>query len=245
VVTTYWWALGSPLTAANGRGEFLRSADELRRDLCKLTGVGETTTLTRAYALLSKPQVEQQIIGGISNCVPGPSLRLLPLFLWRRIFTFNVDDVLEKLYAPAAKQTLVPLNYKAAFEPTPERRELQAIHFHGSALWPGEGFVFAATEYVKVMSGLNPWMHLLSEILATEPFIIAGTSLNEIDLEYYLSYRNSATPRRGRGPSLLIEPRPDAATRADCDRHGLVLVQAKFGEFLEWRSALRTRKSAG
>lgn len=178
--------------------------------------------------------MEHEIIGGFSNCTPGPSLRSLPLFLWRRIFTFNVDDVLEHLYAPAAKQTLVPLNFKAAFEPTPERRELQAIHLHGSASWPDEGFVFAATEYVKVMSGLNPWMHLLSEILATEPFIIAGTSLNEIDLEYYLSYRNSATPRRGRGPSLLIEPHPDAATRADCDRHGLVLVQAKFGEFLEW-----------
>jgi hypothetical protein len=84
------------------------------------------------------------------------------------------------------------------------------------------------------MSHLNPWMHLLSEILATEPFIIAGTSLNEIDLEYYLSYRNATTPRRGRGPSLLIEPYPDVATRADCERHGLVLVQATFGDFLEW-----------
>lgn len=77
-------------------------------------------------------------------------------------------------------------------------------------------------------------MHMLAEILATEPFIIADTSLNEIDLEFYLSYRNSTTPRIGRGPSLLIEPCPDAVTRADCERHGLVLVQATFGEFLAW-----------
>lgn len=171
------------------------------------------------------------------NCTPGPSLHPLPLFLWRRIFTFNVDDVLENLYAGTGKQQLIPLNFNAAFEPTPDRRELQAIHLHGSALWPDEGFVFAATEYVKIMSSLNPWMHLLSEILATEPFIIAGTSLNEIDLEYYLSHRNSATPRRGRGPSLLIEPNPDIATRADCERHGLVLVKATFGEFLGWLRA--------
>ncbi len=78
---------------------------------------------------------------------------------------------------------------------------------------------------------------MLSEILATEPFIIAGTSLNEINLEYYLSHRNSATPRRGRGPSLLIEPSPDVATRADCERYGLTLVPTTFGDFLEWLHA--------
>jgi hypothetical protein len=121
------------------------------------------------------------------------------------LFSDFFDTLLENLFKGGGKQALVPLNFSAAFEPTPDRREVQAIHLHGSALWPDEGFVFAATDYVKVMSNLNPWMHLLSEILATEPFIIAGTSLNEIDLEFYLSHRNSATPRRGRGPSLLIE----------------------------------------
>lgn len=89
-------------------------------------------------------------------------------------------------------------------------------------------------EYARVMRTLNPWMHLLSEILATEPFIIAGTSLNEIDLEYYLSHRSPSTPRRGRGPSLLIEPNPDVATRSDCTRYGLILVPTTFGGFMEW-----------
>ncbi len=225
---------GISLDSRNGEGDLLRSADQLRRDLCGLTGARENTSLTRAYALLSAPQVQAEIVHKFHNCSPGPSLQYLQFFLWRRIFTFNVDDVLENLYKTPTKQALIPLNYRAAFEPTPARGELQAIHLHGCTLWPDEGFVFAATEYVKVMSGLNPWMHLLSEILATEPFIIAGTSLNEIDLEFYLSHRNSTTPRRGRGPSLLVEPYPDVATRADCDRHGLVLVEATFGDFLEW-----------
>lgn len=225
---------GISLDSRNGKGETLRSAERLRQDLCSLTGARDTTSLTRAYALLTKQQIQSEIVDRFRECSPGPSLEALPLFLWRRLFTFNVDDVLERLYLGTHKQSLVSLNFTAAFEPTPERRELQAIHLHGSALWPDEGFVFAVTEYVKVMSSLNPWMHLLAEILATEPFIIAGTSLNEVDLEYYLSYRNLSTPRRGRGPSLLIEPYPDAATRADCDRHGLVLVEAKFGDFLEW-----------
>jgi hypothetical protein len=84
------------------------------------------------------------------------------------------------------------------------------------------------------MTGLNPWMHVLSEIMATEPFIIAGTSLNEVDLEFYLQHRTEITPRRGQGPSLLIEPHPTVVTRADCERHGLTLVEATFGEFMAW-----------
>jgi hypothetical protein len=84
------------------------------------------------------------------------------------------------------------------------------------------------------MRDMSPWMHMLAEILPTEPFIIAGTSLNEVDLEFYLSHRNESTPRRNKGPSLLLEPFPDAATEADCLRYGLLLVKATFGDFLQW-----------
>ncbi len=229
---------GVSLDSCNGRGELLRGAEDLRRDLCRLTGARDSTTLTRAYALLDEQQIQTEIVEKFADCEPGPSLHPLRRFLWRRLFTFNIDDVLENLYAEhGLKQTLVPLNFDSVFEPTPDRAELHAVHLHGSVRWPTAGFVFAAAEYVRVMSSLNPWMHMLSEILATEPFIIAGTSLNEIDLEYYLSHRNSATPRRGRGPSLLIEPSPDVATRADCERYGLTLVPTTFGDFLEWLHA--------
>ena len=227
---------GVSLDSKNGLGETLRTAETLRRDLCKLKGVRDTTTLPRVYSLLSEQERRTELVDRFANCKPGPSLSSLPHFLWRRLFTFNIDDALEASYRDAmdAKQSLIPLNFDAPFEPTPDRRELHAIHLHG---WVGQaqaGFVFSHAEYARVMSALNPWMHLLAEILATESFIIAGTSLNEVDLEYYLSHRSEATPRRGRGPSLLIEPFPDAATESDCTRYGLQLVRATFGEFLTW-----------
>lgn len=231
---------GTSLDSRNGRGQSLRSSEALRRDLCVLTGARDTTSLTRAYALLTPQQRDEELVAKFSNCNPGPSVEHLPRFLWRRLFSFNIDDVLEKLYEAKAnrKQTLIPLNFDSSFEPTPQKNELHGVHLHGWVRRPNSGFVFSAAEYVRVMSSLNPWMHLLSEILATESFIIAGTSLNEIDLEYYLSHRNPATPRRGRGPSFLIEPNPDVATRSDCERYGLVLVHATFQQFMEW---LRTK----
>lgn len=230
---------GVTLDGHNRLGEPLRSSEQLRRDLCTVTGAPATTSLTRAYALLRPELLEQELTQTFAGCRPGPSVESLPRFLWRRLFTFNIDDVLENLYEGATerKQALVPLNFDAPFEPTPERDELHAVHLHGWVRQPEAGYVFSASEYVRVMSNLNPWMHLLSEILATESFVIAGTSLNEIDLEYYLSHRTPKTPRRGRGPSLLIEPNPDVATRADCNRYGLILVPATFGTFMEWLCA--------
>ncbi len=227
---------GTSLDSTNGLGEPLRSANNFRLDLCKLKGVSDNTTLPRVYSLLSHDERQHELVARFSNCTPGTSLSPLPRYLWRRLFTFNIDDVLEELYAAhsQAKQPLIPLNFDMSFEPTPDRSELQAIHLHGWVREPDSGFVFSYPEYARVMSGLNPWMHLLSEILATESFIIAGTSLNEVDLEYYLSYRSDVTPRRGKGPSLFIEPFPDAATESDCKRFGLTLVKGTFGDFLQW-----------
>lgn len=77
-------------------------------------------------------------------------------------------------------------------------------------------------------------MHILSELIASEPFIISGTSLNEPDLEYYLAGRTDATARTNRGPSLLVEPFSDKLTELLCKQHGLILVKATMADFLGW-----------
>jgi hypothetical protein len=229
---------GVTLDSKDGAGKPMPSAEEMRSSFCKITGARPDTLLNRAYQLLSPEQRQALLVTPYVGCSPGPTVSRLPRYLWRRLFTFNVDDVIEQTYSGLAspKQTISPLNYDSPFEPTPGRQNLQVVHLHGWARQPESGFVFSAAEYARQMSSNNAWMHMLAEILATEPFIIAGSSLNEMDLEYYLSQRGTATPRRGLGPSLLIEPQVDVATRKDCERYGLTLVEAGFGDFMEWVS---------
>ena len=228
---------GVSLDSTGPDGKQLPGGEELRKLLCKLTDAPESTTLTRVYRLLTADQITKHLVDPFAPCEPGFSVSRLSHFVWRRLFTLNIDDVVERHYelkGSQTKQAIRPINYDSSFEPTPERFALQAIHLHGSARHPDAGFVFSPQEYARVMRDHNPWMRMLAEILATEPFMIAGTALNEPDLEYYLSYRTDTTPRRGIGPSFLIEPSPDVVTKADCERHGLTLVAAPFGEFLEW-----------
>jgi hypothetical protein len=88
------------------------------------------------------------------------------------------------------------------------------------------------------MSPANAWASILAHTIATEPFIIAGTALQEPDLEYFLAGRQPAAVRKDRGPSFLVDPNPDAATEADCERHGLHLYTGTLVEF--WDELERT-----
>jgi hypothetical protein len=117
---------GICLDSHNGLGEQLRNAEKLRQDLCSLKNVRETTALTRVAGMLTTEEAEEQLIKPFLNCKPGTSLANLPNFLWKRLFTFNIDDVLEALYHDSkhVKQTLIPINFDSQFEPAPNRGEL-------------------------------------------------------------------------------------------------------------------------
>ena len=226
---------GVSLSSRDGRGRPLRGTEQLQLDICRLTGANPATSLSRAYNLMTPQQRQSELVDRYSNCRHGADLRPLRRFLWKRIFTFNIDDVIENLYRhDDCAQKLATLNFDSPFEPDTEKSVLQCIHLHGFSGQPDSGFVFSHSEYTRILQGTNPWTLLLCETLPSDAFIIAGTSLDEIDLEHYLARRTSSTPRRGRGPSLLIEPNPDAATLADCNRYELILVKAEFGRFLEW-----------
>ena len=144
---------GISLDSQNKFGHYLRSTEKLRTDLCKLTGANRNTSLTRVYGLLKPEQVKSEIVEKYSHCRPGSTLKYLPHFLWRRLFTFNVDDVIEELYHNTSniKQDIIPLNFNSSFEPTPEKNEIQTIHLHGWVKQPESGFVFSSSEYVRVM----------------------------------------------------------------------------------------------
>jgi hypothetical protein len=132
------------------------------------------------------------------------------------------------------RQTLESVNFDEHYRTSKDKSQLLAIHLHGFTRQSGKGYVFSSTEYARVTRGNNSWMHILSELIASEPFIISGTSLNEPDLEYYLAGRTDATARTNRGPSILVEPFPDKLTELLCKQHGLTLVKATMAEFLGW-----------
>ncbi|WP_188311986.1 SIR2 family protein [Salinarimonas soli] len=151
----------------------------------------------------------------------------------------NIDDCLENAYkAFKVHQLHDPLTHLSEYIEPSDPARVHLIHVHGWSRKPEDGYVFSLPEYASTMGPSSPWITVLAHTLATEPFIIAGTTLEEPDLEYFLAGRQSGTVRRDRGPSFLVEPFPDAGTLRDCERHGLTLYHGTFEEFLNEAAAL-------
>src|SRR5262245_66414599 len=79
------------LDSKNGALQLLRSTETLRQDLCRLKGARDNTSLSRVAALLNDREIQEHLVVPYSKCAPGSSLQYLPHFLWRRLFTLNID----------------------------------------------------------------------------------------------------------------------------------------------------------
>lgn len=224
---------GASFGSRTSAGADVPLSEALRSKLVELKGLKSTSSLARAYAQLSQSEIDTHITDVFSNCSPGAALKRLPNFSWKQVFTLNVDDALEVAYAGnSERQSLEPKTHKSPFSSPSNVNILQVIHVHGWAKIPEDGYVFSLAEYARAMGPSSPWTTVLAHSLASEPFIVAGTSLEEPDLEYFLAGRNAGTVRKDRGPSFLIEPYPDSGTERECERHGLDLYVGTFDEFL-------------
>lgn len=227
---------GVSLDSTDRHGDPLLGAEDLRKSLCTITGSRESSPLWRVAGLLTPAQVETHLTRPYHGCKAGPTLKQLPQFAWRTAFTLNIDDALEGAYecSPKRLQSLLPVNYTREYVTFRNPQELPLIHLHGFVRSPSEKYVFSLQEYAAVQRGMNAWVHMLSGLIISEPFIIAGTTLFEPDLEYFLAHRQSNATIMSRAPSILVEPFPDAGTRKDCEKLNLVLVEATLQEFLSW-----------
>lgn len=228
---------GVSLDSLDAKGDQLKSAWDLTQELCVLKNVSTSTPLSRVALALTDKEVEKYLTNQFSKCKPGETVKKLTSFVWRNAFTFNIDDALEAAYERTIhpRQKTESLNHDSFFKSQATKSVLSVIHLHGYAREPEKKYIFSAAEYGRTTRN-NAWMHILSELLSSEPFIIAGTSLNEPDLEYYLAGRTDRSGRSNRGPSILVDPNPDSITEIQCDRLGLTLVKATLSEFLNWVS---------
>lgn len=230
----YSLILGAGVTSGcSGPQGQLPMGNALRKEICEIVDAKADSSLARVFQVLEPNQIKSLITDRYSNCSPSQSLKELSRYLWKRIYTFNVDDCLENAYARVEnpKQTPISINYLDPYKERETPREVQIIHLHGYARKPFDKYVFSITDYGKNMADNNPWMHVLGDSFTSGPFIIAGASLEEYDLKYYVKDRGEATPQTDRAPTLLIEPHADGPLRKECEAKNIVLIESTFEAF--------------
>lgn len=237
----YYLLLGAGVSLdSEGSGEKLLGASALRDNLCDLVAIPRGKTLQQAYSLLNKDQIDREITQRYKVDAPGKTVSHIGIVPWRRIYTLNVDNAVEvfSLKQIADRGGDMGRFFRHNFvddyhDPVPDAVN-SIVHLHGSVERSDSGYVFSHQEYAKQMVRVNPWMATLSQLIKSEPFIVAGTTLDEIDVTYYLEQRNSDDiPDYLAPPSVLIEPYPDKLAEKLCGDHNLYLFRGTAIEFFE------------
>lgn len=237
---------GVSLDSIGPDGKML-SAGQLCDKLVDLNDLPSNATLQKAYSALTDEQVEEHVTKHYTCEEPGPTIMRLANQPWRRVYSLNVDNCFEDAFASVIEANEFPsssaetLNFDDGFSDLLSDKRSSIIHLHGSVERPESGYVFSQNEYAKSMNRPNSWMLTLSQLIRSDTFVVAGTSFDEIDVEYYLEQRSQKTVRGDVPPSILIEPFPNRLTEMLCENHQFCLFQGTVLEFFDAVEAIDGR----
>lgn len=163
--------------------------------------------------------------------------KLLLKFPWKRIYTVNIDDLVENIYESANKE------YRSisAKKDVPEHREgMELIKLHGCVRNADEGYIFSKKEYNTL---INQKLHLgltefTNELFSSNDIIFIGASMDEPDLEYYLQLYEDMEIKRKQSKIFFIEPSPGPTLKQWEQRLGATVIKWNTEQFLTFVSDL-------
>jgi len=168
------------------------------------------------------------------DCVPADWHYLIPNLFWYRIYTTNIDDVLENSYARGSVQRLVSVTCPADFEAQDIWFEhVHGAHLHGSVLDPKKGLTFTPTEYAGQTAIPNPWYQALVDDMYANSVIFVGGKLSEPPMYHYLAIRSerSKGTREVRAKAFVVTPNVSAIRGRQLSDQGYFVVEATAEEF--------------
>jgi hypothetical protein len=75
---------GASYDSEGPKGVHLPLGDQLRKDLVALKKLRASSSLARAYGVLSRIEVDTHITDRFAGCRPGPTVLKIPAFNWHR-----------------------------------------------------------------------------------------------------------------------------------------------------------------
>lgn len=157
---------------------------------------------------------------------------------WSRIYTLNIDNLLEMIYSKARSPRLDIRSFPR--DELPDRDitldRIQAVHLHGRLPCSPNDVTFSLSQFAR---RATPHDHLYDHFVrdyATKTTVFVGTALNEPLLWQYIEIRKAKSPdlREERPKSFLISQSVSAPKRALLQAMNVVPVIGTTSDFLAW-----------
>jgi hypothetical protein len=159
-------------------------------------------------------------------------------WFWRRIYTTNVDDLVELVYRGA--RVVASVRRVVAPDEYADRdmllREVQYVKLHGSVDVDEKPLTFSPIEYGRRAALHDIWYDHFLRDYCTYPTILVGTELNEPLFWQYLAARQER-PRgapESRPKSFLVSPNISNARADALALYNIQAVNATAEVFFTW-----------
>lgn len=238
---------GFSTLAKNHSGKPLPTGSQFSKLLWEFLGYEEpydpSTSLAELYeALLASGKPAIAISSFLTNNlmsvdVPREYQEIVKVF-WARIYTTNIDNLLELIYAKVRTPTLDIRSFPR--DELPERdallEKIQAVHLHGRLPCSPNDVTFSISQFAR---RATPHDHLYDHFVrdyATKTTVFIGTALNEPLLWQYIEIRKAKRAEIGeeRPKSFLISPTINAPKRQLLEAMNVVPIIGSASDFLAW-----------
>ncbi|RIX81316.1 SIR2 family protein [Acidovorax cavernicola] len=247
---------GASFGATGGDGVALAGGGELAKEMNTIFDLGlvngEAENLPLVYNDIKsqasyRGRLNSFLQKRFTRCSPTwqSSIRSVP---WKRIWTLNIDDVLERVASDPKHEKKKVFSWGDAYEPRRmDRRELQIVHLHGRASELNDHpdhLIFSMVEYASRAEASPGWHTEFRSEFCQKPFIVCGARLQEeYDLSTVLNFGNQSRARGG-CPSLIVLRSFSPGQKERFERQGLLAVAADGEKFFKaliedienWRS---------
>lgn len=236
---------GFSATSSNSKGLRLPIGNQLATEISRTFDLPDGYPLAQIADSVPKEELHRFLIDRFSGCIASNPARLISSFVWRSIYTLNIDDVLHDCYASETSfQKPVYLTFKDLYQRPEDPDEVVVAHLHGSVRAPQHGFVFSLPEYGDASAAGYTWFNVLADELTEQPFIIIGCSLAEPDVEAHLARRKGIPSEAEQtAPSLFITKKMDKVLEQTCKKFGLIPIEAEADAFLSYLDAASQPRS--
>ena len=218
-------------------GTDILDGDSLADELAKQSSIpysGEP--LDEVYAAV-RAQLESRLDPVLEKLLrhvrPSVEYDTLGKYAWRRIYTLNIDDGIERAFRNSAQNLCVRLSSDAIEDRDVFFNRLDLIKLNGSVDRLKEGIIFSGAEYARATNRALPWYEQCASDFVRMPFLFIGTKLNEPLLKFHIE-RYKTFNGKAAGKSYVITPSATPIQQASLLQFNIVHIPGTLSTFTNW-----------
>jgi len=171
--------------------------------------------------------LEDFLLDVYADCKPANFHLTFAKYPWKKIYTTNIDDIVENSFEPN-KINVQNLNRPKL---TSSIGKVEYIKLHGCVRNPSGKLVFSANDYIDSMLKSQDYrFNQFGQDIQFGDFIFVGTDYNEVNLDYYLKLYESSGGISSKGRLFFINPNPTIIFKTK--------IKGIGGKIIEWSTEI-------